>query len=197
MPKIVDHLARRTQIADALLSVAAGQGLEAVSLRHVAAEAGVSTGMVQHYFRTKDEMMGFALEVVSERVERRMAEKFGADTTDAPGLEQLRELFLQMLPLDAARMDEGKVALAFLAYAAVKPEMAEGIRRGTAQLQEYLAELLRQHWAGRRHSRDPELSAIGTLALVEGLGLYLLNGHYSADQAVSALDQHLADLQGN
>src|SRR3954467_4457371 len=42
------------------MRVAAHQGLEAVSLRHVATEAGVSTGMVQHYFRTKDEMMTFA-----------------------------------------------------------------------------------------------------------------------------------------
>ncbi|MGH3910171.1 MAG: TetR/AcrR family transcriptional regulator, partial [Pseudonocardiaceae bacterium] len=64
MPKRVDHRARRTQIADALMRVAATKGLQAVSLRHVAHEAGVSAGMVQHYFRTKDEMMTFALEVV-------------------------------------------------------------------------------------------------------------------------------------
>ena len=57
MPKKVDHQERRTLIADALMRVAADQGLEAVSLRHVAAAAGVSSGMVQHYFRTKDEMM--------------------------------------------------------------------------------------------------------------------------------------------
>ncbi len=30
----------------------AAQGLESVSVRHVAAEAAVSPGMVQHYFRT-------------------------------------------------------------------------------------------------------------------------------------------------
>lgn len=64
MPKKVDRHERRTLIADALMRVAARQGLEAVSLRHVAAEAGVSPGMVQHYFRTKDEMMAFAMAVV-------------------------------------------------------------------------------------------------------------------------------------
>jgi AcrR family transcriptional regulator len=55
MPKKVDRQERRTLIADALMRVAADQGLAAVSLRTVAAEAGVSAGMVQPYFRTKDE----------------------------------------------------------------------------------------------------------------------------------------------
>ena len=57
MPRRVDHQLRRKQLADAVMRLAATEGLEEVSLRHVAAEAGVSTGMVQHYFRTKDEMM--------------------------------------------------------------------------------------------------------------------------------------------
>lgn len=74
MPKKVDHQERRTLIADALMRVAADQGLEAVSLRHVAAEAGVSAGMVQHYFRTKDEMMAFAMAVVRERGQIRVTE---------------------------------------------------------------------------------------------------------------------------
>ena len=39
MPKKVDHAERRRLIADALMRVAAEQGLEAVSLRHVAAAA--------------------------------------------------------------------------------------------------------------------------------------------------------------
>ena len=53
------------------MRVAARRGLEDVSLRHVAAEAGVTAGMVQHYFRTKDEMMVFAIGAVRERVEQR------------------------------------------------------------------------------------------------------------------------------
>jgi AcrR family transcriptional regulator len=53
------------------MSLAATRGLEAVSLRHVATEAGVSTGMVQHYFRTKDEMMTFALEMVMDNIQAR------------------------------------------------------------------------------------------------------------------------------
>src|SRR2546422_6311494 len=78
MPKQVDHEARRQQLAEAVCRLAASQGLEAVSLRHVAAEAGVSMGQVQHYFSTKDELLLFAFRVVSERAEQRFAAAAGA-----------------------------------------------------------------------------------------------------------------------
>src|ERR1700738_4830412 len=44
---------------------------DAVSLRHVATEAGVSTGMVQHYFRTQDEMRPSAGEMVMTNTQAR------------------------------------------------------------------------------------------------------------------------------
>jgi AcrR family transcriptional regulator len=42
--------------------------MEAVSLRQVAAEAGVSMGMVQHYFADKEEMVLFALSSMTEQL---------------------------------------------------------------------------------------------------------------------------------
>ena len=73
MVKQVDHAARRRAIADALWRVVAREGFEGVSLRHVAAEAGVSMGMVQHYFHTKEQMLLFALDSMEERVGARFA----------------------------------------------------------------------------------------------------------------------------
>ena len=71
MPKKVDHQQRREQIAAALMRVVANDGLEAVSLRHVAAEAGVTAGMVQHYFPSKEAMMDFAMQSASARFDSR------------------------------------------------------------------------------------------------------------------------------
>ena len=68
MPKRVDPLARRHSIAEAVFRLAAARGADAVSLRDVAGEAGVSLGMVQHYFRSKDEMLLFALDHMRDRV---------------------------------------------------------------------------------------------------------------------------------
>ena len=69
------------------------------SLRHVAAAAGVSSGMVQHYFRTKDEMMAFALSVVRDRSQIRVTEAVARLGADPPPRLLLRTLIAALLPL--------------------------------------------------------------------------------------------------
>ncbi|MGC4748281.1 TetR/AcrR family transcriptional regulator [Micromonospora sp. DT201] len=183
MPKKVDHQERRTLIADALMRVAADQGLEAVSLRHVAAEAGVSAGMVQHYFRTKDEMMAFALSVVRERSQIRVTEAVARLGVDPAPRLLLRTMIAALLPLDEGTRDDGRVALAFLAYTAVRPAAAPSLREGTRQFTEFIASVL--------PDGHGDAAAAGLLALMEGLGVYLLGGQYTAEQALGALDAHL------
>jgi AcrR family transcriptional regulator len=190
VPRKVDHRERRELLADALMRLAAERGLEGVSLRHVAAEAGVSTGMVQHYFRTKDEMMTFALGMVMDRIRERSQ----AELAPASPRELVRGLLLQVLPLDETRRLENHVALAFLAYAAVKPSIASGLREVAAEMRTFLADQLRA--AGTAGGVDPERAAAGLLALVDGLGLQLLSRQYAEEDAVAALDAQLALLFG-
>ncbi|MEV6601529.1 TetR family transcriptional regulator C-terminal domain-containing protein [Actinoplanes sp. NPDC051346] len=186
MPRKVDTHQRRTRIADALMRVAAEQGLEAVSLRHVAAAAGVSPGMVQHYFRTKDEMMGFALEVVRDRTQVRVTEALARLGVEPEPRLLLRTMITAILPLDAETRDDGRVALAFLAYTAVRPAAASALREDTTQMTAFIARLLPGPGA--------EPAAAGLLALMEGLGVYLLGGHYTTEQALAALDAQLDRL---
>lgn len=194
MPKVVDHQERRTLIADALLRVAARHGLEGVSLRHVATEAGVTSGMVQHYFRTKDEMMQFALGVVRERSEARItaeAARLGPDPTTR---DFLRALLVGLLPLDEASRADGLVALAFLAYAAVRPEAGASLRRDTPQMVAYIADQIRatQAAGAARPGIDPDAAASGLLAVTEGLGMHLLTAQTTPETALKTLDAHLA-----
>ncbi|RKR85982.1 TetR family transcriptional regulator [Micromonospora pisi] len=189
MPKKVDRQERRTLIADALMRVAADQGLEAVSLRHVAAAAGVSSGMVQHYFRTKDEMMAFALDVVRDRNQVRVTEALARLGEQPPPRLLLRTMIATLLPLDEHTRADGRVALAFLAYTAVRPAAASALREETAQLVGFIAGLL--------PGRNPDADAAGLLALMEGLGVYLLGGQYTAEQALGALDAQLDLLFGS
>lgn len=190
MPRKVDHRERRELLADALMRLAAERGLEGVSLRHVAAEAGVSTGMVQHYFRTKDEMMTFALDMVMDRIRERSQ----TELAPASPRELVRGLLLQVLPLDETRRLENYVVLAFLAYAAVKPSIASGLREVATEMRTFLAGRLRA--AGPAGGVDPERAAAGLLALVDGLGLQLLSRQYAEEDAVAALDAQLALLFG-
>ncbi|MFD7233195.1 TetR/AcrR family transcriptional regulator [Streptomyces sp. NPDC059881] len=189
MPRKVDHRERRELLADALMRLAATQGLEGVSLRQVAAEAGVSTGMVQHYFRTKDEMMTFALGMVGDRIRARSE----AAAVSASPRELVRGVLLQILPLDDARRLEGHVGLAFLAYAAVRPAIREGLRKDAAGMRGFIAQQLR---AAGADGIDPELAATGLMALVDGLGMQLLSGQYAEKHAVAALDTQLALIFG-
>ncbi|WP_229069096.1 TetR/AcrR family transcriptional regulator [Actinoplanes sp. DH11] len=187
MPRKVDHQERRTLIADALMRVAAEHGLEAVSLRHVAAEAGVSTGMVQHYFRTKDEMMTFAMGVVRDRSSARVSQAIAALGPDPEPRRLLRTLLVNLLPLGDESRADGRVALAFLAYTAVRPASTPALREDTEQMVGFIASLL---------PGGDSSAAAGVLALMEGLGMYLLGGQYSDDRALSTLDAHLDRLFG-
>ncbi|WP_060713259.1 TetR/AcrR family transcriptional regulator [Pseudonocardia sp. HH130629-09] len=85
MPRSVDHDARRSEIADAVLGLVAQAGTEAVSLRSVAAEAGISMGRVQHYFASKDALLLHALDrshrQMEERIETRARAAGGDDRT--------------------------------------------------------------------------------------------------------------------
>ena len=64
MPRQVDHRQSRTEIAYTVWAVIAEDGLDAVSMRRVAAEAGISLGRVQHYFTSKDELLRHTCQMV-------------------------------------------------------------------------------------------------------------------------------------
>ncbi|WP_232664915.1 TetR/AcrR family transcriptional regulator [Pseudonocardia sp. TRM90224] len=194
MPKVVDHHERRTRIAAALLQVAADRGIEAVSLRHVATEAGVSSGMVQHYFRTKDEMMTFALAVVAENVMARMAGQPVAETPAA----MIRALVIELLPFDEQRRIEGRVLLAFHAHATNNPTIAALLRENADQLRTYLAERIRTEQAAGTTTAalDAGHIATGLLALADGLGVNVLVEHYTADEALATFDAYLTAVLG-
>lgn len=57
MPKIVDHDIQRVKFVEAAMSLIARHGLEGVTMRAVAAEAGLSYGSLFHYFKSKDELL--------------------------------------------------------------------------------------------------------------------------------------------
>lgn len=60
MPRTADHDARRTQIIDAVRGLVASDGPEAATMSRIAASAGVSAGLVQHYYASKDVLLADA-----------------------------------------------------------------------------------------------------------------------------------------
>ncbi|MFI6097649.1 TetR/AcrR family transcriptional regulator [Lentzea sp. NPDC051213] len=182
MPKQVDHDERRRQLGAAVCRVIATRGLEAVSLRHVAAEAGVSMGRVQHYFATKDELLMFAFELISERVAARLGEVHSDDPAT-----YLRAILLELLPLSPAARAEAPVLAAFLAQAVVEPRLGEPLRQGNGQMVAWLAGMI----TAVRGSGDAEFDAMVLLAFVDGLMLQVLVGQVSAEVAERLVDHQL------
>lgn len=184
MPKQVDHHARRQEIAEAVFRLVGRQGLEAVSLRHVAAEAGVSMGRVQHYFATKDEMLRFSFQVISERAEQRLGVAMAAAGPDRRS--QLRAFLVEMLLLSDEGRAEAPVLAALLARSVVEPALSAPMREGGQQLTDFVAGLIP---AGQRN--DAGLEARTLLALADGLMLHVLTGQVDADTALATLDYQL------
>ena len=98
MPAPTDHDARRRDVSEAVWRVLARSGFGGLTLRAVAAEMGASTGLLTHYFPSKDALIRHALEVAEERTAVRARRGGG-----------LREALLDVLPLDAASTTMNRV----------------------------------------------------------------------------------------
>jgi AcrR family transcriptional regulator len=192
VPKQVDQAARRRAIADALWRVVAREGFEGVSLRHVAAEAGVSMGMVQHYFHTKEQMLGFALDSMEERVGARFAAELAGLPDPPPPRAAVRAFLVQLLPLDETRREEGHSLYALLAGGLRHGELGQRLRVGMGQLREFLT----SHLAAGKVAADPKIAAATLMALADGLAAHALGDFLPPETAEAALDAHLDTVFG-
>ncbi|MDQ4214578.1 TetR family transcriptional regulator [Microbacterium capsulatum] len=109
MPRVVDHDARRRDIAAALLAVAARDGHEGVNSRAVARELGVAVGSLWHYFDGFDDVIRAAAAEVTRRTEERIQRA----TEGLRGLARLDALMREVLPIDATTRTEAHIVVGF------------------------------------------------------------------------------------
>jgi AcrR family transcriptional regulator len=170
VPREVDHDVRRRDLAEALWRVVRRDGIHAVSVRTVAAEAGTSPSALRHYFASQDELLGFALTAMVERVRDRLLPVL-ADLRGRAGAERVLE---EMLPLDRTRRDEYEVYLAFLGRALADPRLrairddAEAQSRAAVR---HAVQLLADS-GGLAGDRDPEVETDRLYPLIDGLALH-------------------------
>lgn len=187
VPKTVDHEERRHQIAEAVVRIAATRGLQAASMREVAAEAGVSLRLVQYYFHTKQELLAAVLAYLGEQISRRMTRSVAAlgGTTDPRAF--LYGALTALLPTDA---ESRRIVLAYTAHfteALTDPaQAAAGVAYADA-----LRDVVTEQFRLAKVSGDPETRAAVTLALVTGLQLSVLAGQCTGEEAVALLTAHL------
>jgi AcrR family transcriptional regulator len=158
---------RRRAIALAVYRVVARDGVEATSMRAIAAEAGCTTGSLTHHFADRRELLDFT---VGMAVEESMARLVA--TSQRAGL---RAALAEFLPLDELRRQENAVWLVGIGAAARDPELARSLSRRYAAADELLAAELRRrlHEAGRAVADDEvEMLVEEVLTAVDGIAVY-------------------------
>jgi AcrR family transcriptional regulator len=177
------------------MRVVAQRGLDAVSVRTVAAEAGVSIGAVQYHFAAKDGLLLAAYRRAIDQVTAR-ARRITEQST-GPG-EYVRGLLQELLPLDARRETELRVALAFTARSVYSAPLTELYADGYRALTDAIAGALESAVARGEAAPgvDPRRDAIQAVAVADGLAWHLLCAPavLSPVEALAALEANLDRL---
>jgi len=119
VPKIVDRTARRTEIVDAYLAVVAREGAAAATSRAIAAELGVATGGLWHYFDDFDQVLLAAF----QRVYANTTDRIRAAIGESTGMAAVEAALREMLPLDPTTQQEAAVVVAFFGRVAGQPAL--------------------------------------------------------------------------
>ncbi|MGW4435184.1 TetR/AcrR family transcriptional regulator [Streptomyces sp. NPDC004596] len=200
MPRQVDYESRRRRIAEAVCLLADEHGLEKVSMRDVAARAQVSLGAVQRCFRSKEEMLLFAVDHVGDRITERVRARMAA-SPDQSAVTVLGHAANEVALLREEHRAEARIWLAFVAQAAVSEPLAGPLRTSYAALQNLIVRLLAEATGSGLADEggappSPHNEARTLLALADGLTTHVLIGHLTAEEAEAVLHAHLAGLWG-
>jgi len=157
------------QLLDAVVDLLVAGGYEGISIRRVAAAAGVSIGAVQHHFATKDALLAAAMERVGDQFRARLARRLPPEVGPVAAL---REVADELLSAGEERRDATVVWIVRLARAAVHEPTAAAHRGDWQQVEDLLASLLSaaRPDLGAQAVRD---EATALLALLDGLATAL------------------------
>ena len=171
----VDHDERRRRIARVAVDIISREGLQAATIRRIAAEVGFSTTVVTHYFSEKQELLRWAYRVLAEEGKARLDKALSADKTD------LVEALVAMSAVDDAGDRLWRVFVAFCDEAARDPVFAIVQRQQTDLALRRLADIVRA-----RYGERPDIEDVSRLlnGLVQGISVQVVvdRDRWSLDQ---------------
>jgi DNA-binding transcriptional regulator YbjK len=166
---------RRAELLEAAIHLIGARGLDAVTHRAVAAEAGVPAASTSYYFRSKDELIDEALRTLATREIERLRERREALGAGAADLEATTAALAAWI--EEQLTPEGRVAMLaqyqLQLEAARRPEARDILaawKEGTDDLAETAMRSL--------GAADVETSGILLVCAIDGLRLRLMaSGH--------------------
>lgn len=200
MPKHLDADERAARVTRATWRLLARSGLEALSVRHVAQEAGLAQSSMRYLFPTRTSIQVAAMRALLDETERRVDAHARDGEPAAPPAEPVEHavaVLRELLPLDAQRRLEISALLA-LAGASAADDGDPALRAVQEEAHTRLARICRVALTPLL-GRDPgrlAREARRTHALVDGLALHVLQreGSSEPDWAADVLRGHVAGL---
>ena len=187
---LLDHDERRRRIAGVAVDLISREGIQAATIRRIAAEVGFSTTVVTHYFAEKQELLRWTYRVLTEEGHARLEKALSPDPTD------LLQALLAMSAIDEASIRLWRVFVAFCDEAARDPVFAGEQRLHTDLAIERIAGLIRA-----RYGERDDIGAVSRLlnGLVQGISIQVVvdPARWSPDQIRSALEAQVRMLLGS
>jgi AcrR family transcriptional regulator len=193
MPAKLDHEARRRDVSAAVWRVLAAEGFGGLTLRAVAAELNATTGLVTHYFPSKQALIVHALELAEASTRSR------APVADqAGGLESLRQALVAVLPLTPEGVEINRVWVSSWDAALADPELHTMEKARYNRWRARLKPLVQQAQAdGDLPPGNPDDLVAGLAAFTHGLVVQALFDPkaFTHKRLRHLLDAHLTALR--
>ncbi|MDQ0324158.1 AcrR family transcriptional regulator [Rhodopseudomonas julia] len=180
---------RRHALIQATLDLIAEKGLKGITVREVAARAGVTNGLIRHYFSGKTQLIEAAYQSVMEGMTE--AAKAAVADTEGDAKSRLRHFIAANLTPPVADPRALSLWATFISLIHVDPAMAAIHRAGYLQFRRELEDLIASLFA--EIGRDAEAAervrlAIQINALIDGLWVErcLAEDMFAEDELVAA-----------
>jgi len=175
----IHRVARRTQILRAARACIVASGYERVTVRDIAAAAGVSTGTVVHYFGDRERVMEDAL---LEKVQDTGLAFRAALTGARTAWERLERLVDASVPRNEEVRDEWRLWLIFWGEATRNERLRAVSARQHSRWTRFLARILAEGVAAGEFALvDPSATAPQVAALIDGLAVQATLGNPALD----------------
>lgn len=188
MPRVVDHDARRREIANITMRILARDGAAGVSVRNIAAEMGGSPTMVTHYYPNRQALMTDLAHQYCNMWQNALDE---IDTLHTEPRARLRAFMAWLLPLTEQGHEEERARIALLA-ADQDPDARSVLLEFDAVVRKMLRDRLRRLLPKRRVTVVADLLRAFASGVV--LDAQLDPSAWPAKRQLALLDELLAVL---
>jgi AcrR family transcriptional regulator len=181
---------RRESLIRATLQVVAEKGIQSATIADICTAAGVSRGLANHYFDSKDQLLECAFRAMFKELDIVSAE---AEAAEDRATRKLLAITYATFSNDffnptarAANLSFWSASLASVPLSAINREVYSGYHQ---HLQSLFADAAREHGV----TLDARHAAISLIGMIDGLwlGLALRNGQFTPDLAYRMCREHI------